>query len=247
MSRNIHETTAPYRHRLSLVSLGFMGSEDITLPSIPVGLARLVFKLAIILVAAYAIHLVMDWAMEHAKDAGNDTLMIGMFASLLVAYALLIAVPFMPGIEIGISLLLLKGAAIAPLVYLATVLGLFLAFAAGRYLPHAWVHDFLADLRLRRACELVNRLAPMTSEERLNHLTSRAPKWLRPFIGPWRYVILAALLNVPGNAVIGGGGGIAFTAGFSRLFRPGLALMAIALAVLPVPLTIWLWGTNALL
>lgn len=33
-----------------------------------------------------------------------------------------------------------------------------------------------------------------------------------------RYVALAVLLNIPGNVVIGGGGGIAFAAGMTRLF-----------------------------
>ncbi|MEM6610625.1 MAG: hypothetical protein AAF689_18855, partial [Pseudomonadota bacterium] len=195
--------------------------------------------------AAYGIHLIMDWAMTQAEE--NDSLMIGLFTALLLAYALLIAVPFMPGIEIGVSLLLLKGAAIAPVVYCATLLGLLIAFAAGRYLPYTWLHSLLADLRLKSACHLVDRLAPMTREERLAHLTDRAPNWLKPLIGPWRYPMLAALINIPGNAVIGGGGGIAFTAGFSRLFRPSWTALTLALAVAPVPLMVWLWGTEAVL
>ena len=153
----------------------------------------------------------------------------------------------MPGIEVGISLLLLKGAAIAPLVYAATVLGLILAFVVGRFLPHTWLHGFLADMRLKRACQLVDRLAPMTGAERLAHLTDRAPGWAKPLIGPWRYALLAVLLNLPGNMVIGGGGGIAFTAGFTRLFRPGWTTAAIALAVLPVPFMIWVTGDTRLL
>ncbi len=222
-----------------------MGSEDITLPPLWLGAIRLAAKLAVIAAAAYGIHLIMDWATTLA--AGNENLMIGVLTALLLAYALLIAVPFMPGIEIGISLLLLKGAAIAPLVYGATVLGLLLAFAAGRSLPHTWLHGVLADLRLKRACLLVDRLAPMSHEERLAHLSARAPRWLQPLIGPWRYPLLAVLINIPGNAVIGGGGGIAFTAGFSRLFRPGWTALTVALAVLPVPLTVWLTGSTRLL
>ncbi|MEM7753301.1 MAG: hypothetical protein AAF230_07800, partial [Pseudomonadota bacterium] len=200
-------------------SLRRMGSDDIHLPPVWLGALRLAGRVLLIVVAAYGIHLVMDWATARAET--NDSLMIGVLTVLLLAYALLIAVPFMPGIEIGVSLLILKGAAIAPLVYLATVLGLLIAFAAGRFLPHGWLHGMLADLRLERACLLVDRLAPMTREERLSHLTDRAPRWLRPLIGAWRYPLLAALINVPGNAVVGGGGGIALTAGFSRLFRPG--------------------------
>ncbi len=224
-----------------------MVQTEADLPPLRQGLKRLAVKLAILLAAVFAIHLLMDWAMTAAMEAGKPGLMVGMFAALLIAYALLIAVPFMPGIEVGISLLLLKGAAIAPLVYGATVLGLMLAFVAGRFLPHQWLHDLLADLRLKRACALVNRLAPMTHDERLAHLAERAPGPLRPLVGPWRYALLAVLLNLPGNAVIGGGGGIAFTAGFSRLFRPGWTLLTIALAVLPVPLIVWATGSTDLL
>ena len=65
--------------------------------------------------------------------------------------------------------------------------------------------------------------------------------------GAGRYPLLAALINVPGNAVVGGGGGIALTAGFSRLFRPGWTALTVALAVAPVPLIVWLTGTTDLL
>ena len=236
-----------YPRLATAASLALMGSDDITLPPMGKGLARLALKLAVILAAAYGIHLVMDWATAQATQTGSAKLMIGMLATLLIVYALLIAVPFMPGIEIGVSLLLLKGATIAPFVYLATLLGLMIAFSAGRFLPHQWLHDLLADLRLKRACALVNRLAPMTREERLAHLTDRAHGWLRPLVGPWRYLLLAALINIPGNAVIGGGGGIAFTAGFSRLFRPGWTALTLALAVAPVPLVVWFTGTTDLL
>ena len=234
-----------YPRLATAVSLALMGSDDITLPPVGKGLARLGAKIVLIAAAAYGIHLVMDWA--HSQAEGNDNLMIGVLTVLLLSYALLIAVPFMPGIEIGISLLLLKGATIAPLVYAATILGLLIAFAAGRCLPHKWLHDLLADLRLKRACLLVNRLAPMSHEERLAHLTARLPAWLMPLVGPWRYPLLAALINIPGNAVIGGGGGIAFTAGFSRLFHPGWTALTFALAVAPVPLTVWLSGSTRLL
>ena len=215
------------------------------LPPLWVGLFRLGLRILVIVAVVYAIHLMMNWATARAEAAGRDGLMLGVLTVLLLAYALLIAIPFMPGIEIGISLLILKGASIAPLVYAATVMGLSLALLAGRFTPYGWLHGFLADLRLRRASNLVERLAPMSREERLEHLAERAPHWLRPIIRTGRYVLLAILLNVPGNSVIGGGGGIAFIAGFSRLFRPSIAILVIALAVLPVPLTVWIAGTDA--
>jgi len=81
----------------------------------------------------------------------------------------------------------------------------------------------------------------------LAHLADRAPGWLKPLVGSGRYVLLGVLFNVPGNAFIGGGGGIAFIAGFSRLFRPVWTAFVIVLAVLPVPLTVWLTGSARLL
>ena len=235
-----------YPRLFSLVSLFGMRPEDVILPPFWLGAVRLGAKLAVILAAVYVIHLAMDWATTRAAETANESLMIGVLAMLLLAYALLIAVPFMPGIEIGISLLMLKGAAIAPLVYLATVLGLLIAFAAGRFLPQGWLRGLLADMRLRRACALIDQLAPMTRRQRLDHLTQRAPSWLRPMIGPGRYVLLAVLLNMPGNTVIGGGGGIAFISGFSRLYKPVITVIVIALAVLPVPLIVWLSGSARL-
>lgn len=216
------------------------------LPPLWVGLFRLGLRILVIVAVVYAIHLMMNWATARAGAAGRDGLMLGVLTALLLAYALLIAIPFMPGIEIGISLLILKGASIAPLVYAATVMGLSLALLAGRFTPYTWLHGLLADLRLRRASNLVEHLAPMSREERLEHLAERAPHWLRPMVRTGRYLLLAVLLNLPGNSVIGGGGGIAFIAGFSRLFRPSIAILVIALAVSWVPLIVWIYGTDAL-
>ncbi len=221
-------------------------SDQDQLPPLWLGLFRLGARIVVIVVAVFAIHLMMNWATARAEAAGRDGLMIGVLSALLLAYALLIAIPFMPGIEIGISLLFLKGASIAPLVYAATVLGLSLALLAGRFTPYGWLHGLLADLRLRRAAGLVERLAPMSREQRLEHMAARAPRWLRPMVRTGRYLLLGILLNVPGNSVIGGGGGIAFIAGFSRLFRPAITILVIALAVSWVPLIVWIYGVDAL-
>jgi hypothetical protein len=220
-----------------------MGSPDASSSRLAPGLVRLVGRALLIAVLVYAIYMVADWATRQAEAAGSTRLMIGVFAGLLVAYALLMAVPFMPGIEVGISLLMLKGAAIAPLVYGATVLGLILAYLVGRYLPYAWLHGAFRDFRLTRAADTLEWLEPLSGTERLAHLADRLPLWLRPILVSWRYLTLAAVLNLPGNAVLGGGGGIALMAGFSRLFRLGPTLLVILIAVLPVPLAVYVGGT----
>jgi len=50
----------------------------------------------------------------------------------------------------------------------------------------------------------------------------------------YRYLALAVLLNVPGNAVIGGGGGIAMLVGMTRLFSFPAYIATVVLAVSPV-------------
>jgi len=53
-------------------------------------------------------------------------------------------------------------------------------------------------------------------------------------------------VNLPGNILIGGGGGISLIAGASRLFSlPGF-LTTIALAVSPLPLAILFFGKEIL-
>ena len=219
---------------------------DKDFPPLHVGIARLVLKLAVVVVAVAIIMWLLHWAEERAASTGADGLMLGLMLLLLLSYALLLAVPFVPGIEIGISLLVMKGADVAPLVYGATVLGLTFAFLVGRWTPYMWLHGVLADLRLKRACQLVEKLAPMSRQERLEHLLSRTPERLRPTFRTTRYLLMALLLNIPGNAILGGGGGISFAAGFSRLYRPWLAVLTIALAVLPVPFAVWVSGSGFL-
>ncbi|MGR3511765.1 MAG: hypothetical protein ACU0GG_03305 [Paracoccaceae bacterium] len=235
------------RYLLPLVLASFapMGSTDIRLPPVWLGIARLLMRGAVIVVLALGLHMAMHWATERAAD--REGLMIGLLALLLLTYALLVAVPFMPGIEIGISLLVLQGASIAPFVYLATVFGLVLAFVVGRSVPLGWLRAVFADLRLRRACHLLDRLGPMSGAARLALLTAHAPGWVRPLVGRWRYGLLAALINMPGNVIFGGGGGLAMTAGLSRVFHPGWVLLTVALAVAPVPFLVWMGGADRLL
>jgi hypothetical protein len=53
-----------------------------------------------------------------------------------------------------------------------------------------------------------------------------------------RYLALAFALNLPGNSLIGGGGGIALSAGMSGLYPMPAYLASVAVAVAPVPLLI---------
>jgi len=59
-------------------------------------------------------------------------------------------------------------------------------------------------------------------------------------------VLLALLINLPGNSLIGGGGGILLVAGPSRLFSLPALVVTLILATAPVPLAVWLMGANIL-
>ncbi len=163
-----------------------------------------------------------------------------------LAYTLLIAVPFVPGVEIGLSLITLLGPAIVFLVYVCTVVGLLISFLVGRLVPLRGLIALLDELSLKRASLLLARIEPMAREERLQFLLSKGPQRYVPLLLRHRYLALALVVNLPGNIVIGGGGGIALVAGVSRLYSlPGF-LITVLLAVSPVPLAIGIFGKTLL-
>ena len=164
--------------------------------------------------------------------------------ALLVAavYAIALSVPFVPGAEIGLAILAMGGAAAAPLVWGATVAGLTMAYLVGRRVPPRAVAAGLGRLGLRRASRLVLTLEPMDADARLAHLVSAAPTRVVPLLLRHRHLALAVALNLPGNALLGGGGGLALAAGLSRLYAPGPFVATVALAAAPVPLAVALAG-----
>jgi hypothetical protein len=172
--------------------------------------------------------------------------MIGLVITVLIAYAILLALPFVPGVEIGIALLVIEGAAAAPFVYLATVFGLFLAFCIGQYAPLDRLIRFCNDLYLFRIAKLLERIDVTPREDRLDAMNARLPGWLVPVLCNYRYVTLAIAINLPGNIALGGGGGIMMAGGISRLFQTKFAALTIVVATLPVPLAVWLLGTDIL-
>lgn len=206
-------------------------------------LARIAIRLVLLMLLVWLSHWLIGWTMtKGAALKENPMAGIGFLAALLLAYALLIAIPFVPGVELGLTLLMIEGAVIAPFIWAATLLGLTLAFAAGAFLPYPVLRRTLEDLRLTRAAGLVAALEPLDREERLTALRDRLPRWLSPLVRSQRYVLLALLINLPGNSVLGGGGGILLLAGMSRLFSPLATLTTVALAVAPVPVLIYLMG-----
>jgi len=157
-------------------------------------------------------------------------------------YAVLMAIPFVPGMEISLALLAVFGPKVAVAIYAATVAALALSCLIGRRLPIRLIAAFFGSLGLQQAKDLVLSLQHLSAEQRLAVLSEHAPKRVIPLLLKHRYIAIMVVLNTPGNAIIGGGGGIALLAGISGLFTFPRFLAAVSLAVLPVPLIILLTG-----
>ncbi|SIT77409.1 hypothetical protein SAMN05421665_0564 [Yoonia rosea] len=211
--------------------------------------ARAASKLLVVFVLVYLAKTGIDFLM--AKIALFETdeaarMMTGLLITVMVGYAILLAIPFVPGVEIGIAILLLEGAQAAPFVYFATVCGLALAFCIGQYVPMARLVRWCEDFYLARIARLMQRIHETPRDDRLQAMQDRLPKWLAPIFCNYRYVTLGLAINLPGNVALGGGGGIMLAGGLSRLFETRHAMMTIIVATLPVPLSVWLLGTDVL-
>ncbi len=205
---------------------------------------RSIARLALIVVAVFVVHQLISWMMDKAETAQNGPLLMGLMGIVFLTYIILISIPFVPGIEIALSLMILRGPDVVIWVYGATVLGLFLAFLAGQYLSYSYLHTVFRDLRMKRACNLLGVLQPLSRKERLDLLKDKIPRLLRPFLIEGRYALIGVTLNIPGNALIGGGGGIMLVAGLSRLFSTCWIFVLLMIAVSPVPIAILVFGID---
>ena len=59
-----------------------------------------------------------------------------------------------------------------------------------------------------------------------------------------RYLLLGLLFNTPGNALIGGGGGIAMLSGNSRQFSWKGFIVTAMISIAPVPVGLFLFGIS---
>jgi hypothetical protein len=207
--------------------------------------ARNVLRLGAVALVAWASLQALAWVKQAADampGALGPLMFFGVLGLALLLYAVLLALPYVPGVEVGIMILAMQGPAAALPVYLATMVGLSLAFGAGQWIPARWLAGVLRDLALERAADLMERADPLSCDERVGLLRERMPARLGAALLGWRYLLLAVVLNAPGNWLLGGGGGIMLIAGLSGLFRPWVTLATIALAVAPVPLVVWAFG-----
>ncbi len=173
----------------------------------------------------------LDRLLDLRRLAQEEMLGPPLVHALLLLQAVLIAIPFVPGAEVGFLLLALCGAQLAAEVYAATVAGLLLAFGVGRVIPERRVQGLLGRLRLDHAAAAVTRLA----REGEGSACDPARRRLVGRLLRHRCLCLVLLINTPGNTLLGGGGGIAMAAGMSGLFSVRQFLASVLVAVAPVP------------
>lgn len=204
---------------------------------------RIALKLLVTIAFVYLAKLGIDVLMAKIALFETDAAaraMTGLIITVVLGYAILLAIPFIPGVEIGIAILMLEGAAAAPMVYLATVAGLLLAFCVGQYAPMSRLIQLCQDLHLYRIGGFLERIDLIPRDDRLDAMHDRLPRWLAAILCNYRYVTLAIALNMPGNIALGGGGGIMVVGGLSRLFQTRFVIVTLVLGTLPVPLSVWL-------
>ncbi|WP_299732394.1 hypothetical protein [uncultured Tateyamaria sp.] len=217
-----------------------MTSEGPNWPGLILKFALLVGFIALATWGAHFIRDTLDLQIRPSNEQQvHKAIMIG-----AVAYVVLLAIPFVPGAEIGMVLLAGFGAAIAPLIYVCTVAAMMLAFTVGRFLPIGALERLLHALRIRRGAAMVARAAPLSQDERVAMLMEGQSKRVLRLALRYRYVALAVAVNMPGNSIIGGGGGIMMIAGLTGIFSPFSTFLTVILAVSPVPLAVIFLGVQ---
>ena len=202
---------------------------------------RLLIKIAVIVGLAallnYGGHLAVAKIEFQFWPEHEDMVITVLWVSILV-YVLLMALPFAPGVELGLALMMVLGPKGIVLVYFCTLLSLSLSFIVGRLIPLRVLAGLLGWLHLQNSRNLLIRLEPLNAEEKLDCLLKSAPLRIIPFLVRHRYLMIALILNLPGNALVGGGGGVGVIAGMSGLYPFLNFFLLISLSILPLPLLI---------
>lgn len=110
-------------------------------------LFRLAILVAVLLLATLGAHHIRD-ALDLQIRPDNEqqvhrAIMLGSVANFA-----LLALPFIPGAEIGLAMLAAFGPGIAPLIYVTTVASMLLAYTVGRFLPIGALERLLSRLRM---------------------------------------------------------------------------------------------------
>lgn len=203
-------------------------------------------KIALVALAIVLLNLGVSWAIDRLEiqvwpehlEIVDRVVLTG-----VILYVCLMALPFLPGVEIGLAFMMMLGPKGIVLIYFCTLIALAIGFGLGRLVPPRLLASFLRWLHLTRAEALLRGLDETPPDRRLEFLAQKASARVVTALLKQRYLLLALLLNLPGNVVIGGGGGIAMMAGMCRLYSFPKYLMLIAVAILPGPVLVLLSGS----
>jgi hypothetical protein len=120
--------------------------------------------------------------------------------------------------------------------YVATIVGLSLAYLVAQTVPYRITLKWMNKLGLSDATD-----DPKDAIDAIvggRSATQGAAARLGNFLLSHRYLTLAVCLNLPGNSVLGGGGGIAALCGLSRQFHWWRYVLTLIVATAPLPLLV---------
>ena len=180
-------------------------------------------------------HSAVEWIQGIAEKARTpETLII-----LGVVYTTLLAIPGVPGLEVGLVMMIVFGEVGILAVYLFTVLALNISFYGGRKIPRAKLERWLTPKDVPESelpAYAIGQGDTMTLVFERNKFGRKLLKWTGPPGGWRRYFLIGVLLNMPGNFIIGGGGGIGVFCGTSDDIKWRSYLLTTALAAAVIPL-----------
>ena len=208
-------------------------------------IAKIAGLILLLIAANLLVHSIAD-SLNFQIRPGNEDVVHRTIMASAALYSFLLAIPFVPGAEIGLAMITVLGPPIALLVYVCTVVGLSLSFIVGRMIPLSALIRFTEDIKFHRTNKLLKGIDSSENEKRLEHLVSMTSNRFLHVLLRSRYLTLGIALNIPGNFLIGGGGGIALFAGISRLYSYLGFLITIAIAVAPIPVAVLVFGTEFL-
>ena len=223
----------------ALLVTGLVWLVALSLPFVPTpGLratAMVLLWTALIIAGHSLSHMGLDDARK-ALSAMHDAVGPLALLTITLVYALALAMPFVPGVELGLLIMAVFGPIGALVAYAATIGGLSVAHALGRLLPERVVVRMLERFGISAGQDgALSQMQRMVGQGRLRRIV---PARLGAWVLEHRYVCLAMSLNFPGNSVVGGGGGLALLCGLTKRFDWRAFLATVAIATSPVPILV---------
>lgn len=152
---------------------------------------NLVIKILLLVMLIIGGNLLSEWIAEQLDfelTPGTEPMIHRIIMASAAAYTILLAFPFVPGVEIGLALIAMFGLRILLLVYLCTLTGLSLSFIVGASIPEKFLFRFVRSLHLKKTSDLLEQLENLDTEQRLQMLLARAPARFIPALIHYRYL-----------------------------------------------------------